>query len=234
MNNIITKNLSIIVPTLNEEGNIRLLTERIHRSLIQADINYEIIFVDDHSSDNTFKTAEELKENYPISIYLKNGEKGKSFSLLEGFKYAKYNVICMIDADLQYPPEAMPRMFELIYSNKVDVVIADRKYENGSLKRKVMTKTFRIGFGFILHNLNFDIQSGLKMFKKEVSDHIQLAPTQWTFDLEFLIKARKLKYRIGEVDILFQDRYAGNTKIHIVKDTLEIALSAVKLKFAKD
>src|SRR5438132_950540 len=97
-----SKKISIIVPTWNEEGNIELLLDRIHNTLRRRNITYEVIFVDDNSIDNTKQKITELSEKYPVFFYIKKGKKGKAQSLLEGFSYAKYEFVAMIDADLQY------------------------------------------------------------------------------------------------------------------------------------
>src|SRR4051812_13830030 len=100
------KNVSIIIPTLNEEKNILPLVKEIDRALTSQNIAYEIIFVDDHSVDKTYQIIQALAHIYPASFYLKKGKKGKAFSIIEGCFYAKYKLIAMIDADLQYPPAA--------------------------------------------------------------------------------------------------------------------------------
>ena len=102
--------LSIIVPTLNEEGNIETLLSRIDASLRSAGIDYEVVFVDDHSTDNTVAVIERCSDRYPIQLQFKRGHRGKAYSLLEGFSYAQHQLLAIIDADLQYPPEALPEI----------------------------------------------------------------------------------------------------------------------------
>src|SRR5438477_12455090 len=102
--------ISIIIPTWNEEGNIKTLVERINMAMKRTSITYEIIFVDDYSTDHTREIIQELSKKFHIRLLMKNGVKGKAQSLLEGFAAAQYELICMIDADLQYPPEAIPEM----------------------------------------------------------------------------------------------------------------------------
>ena len=97
----------------------------------------------------------------------------------------------MIDADLQYPPEAIPEMMNNINFG-VDVVVANRKENHVSLRRKIISRAFNLFFAKYLHGLHVDVQSGLKVFKKEVVERISLHPSQWTFDLEFLLKAKNL------------------------------------------
>lgn len=117
--------LSVIVPTLNESGNLPQLVIRIHDSLASAGIVYEIIIVDDHSTDTTEKVALELAKCFPVRFYKKLGKKGKAQSLLEGFSYAGFGTLGMIDGDLQYPPEVFPEMLQLVREGN-DVVVADR------------------------------------------------------------------------------------------------------------
>ena len=137
--------ISIIIPTLNEEGNISKLVQRINDSLSNYGVNYEIIFIDDHSTDNTVKVIENISSNYPISFHIKKGKRGKAYSLLEGFEYAKYNLLAIIDADLQYPPEALPKMIEKV-ENGDDIIIANRIVSHKNFSRKIASRFFSLFF----------------------------------------------------------------------------------------
>ncbi len=161
------KNLSIVLPTRNERNNIVPLVERIHTSLTSINVNYELIFIDDHSTDGTQEIITTLSQTYPISLYEKKGKLGKANSLIEGFSYTHYDVICIIDADLQYPPEAIPEMLAKIYSG-ADIVVANRKDQQTNFVRKLFSEIYRLYFVRFLHGINLDSQSGLKIFKKEI------------------------------------------------------------------
>lgn len=225
--------VSIVVPTYNEEGNVQELIRRIDTSLVGSDMSYEIIFVDDNSTDNTRKIIQSFTADFPVSLYIKDGEKGKAHSLLQGFSHVTYDIVCMIDADLQYPPEAIPEMIKKI-NEGTDIVVANRKDNHVNALRKLMSKFYVNFFGLFLHHLTCDVQSGLKVFRKEIVQRIQVKPTPWTFDLEFLIKARHAGYTIDNIDISFQKRSAGKSKVSIIASTLEIALRALQLKFSDD
>ena len=222
--------VSIVIPTYNEEGNIRLLAKRINDALSSKDIEYELIFVDDHSTDATYKEIQEITKKYRAYLYLKKGKKGKAHSLLEGFSYATYPYVCMIDADLQYPPESIPDMLKKIENNKVDIIVARRREYNTSFTRRIVSHTFQWFFGQVLHNLSFDVQSGLKVFRREIIKRISLNPTPWTFDLEFLVKARNAGYKIESYDIYFDNRYCGKSKVSLLQASLEIGIGALKVK----
>lgn len=230
------KAISIIIPTWNEEKNVALLVKRLHRALSQHQISYELIFVDDHSTDRTIASLKILKRQYPIALYMKQGQKGKAQSLLEGFTKAKYSVIGMIDADLQYPPEAIPEMIAKL--GEADIVVAERKEFQAGILRRVISRAFLQIFGKTLHKLDVDVQSGLKVFKKDILKHIALYPTPWTFDMDFLVKARLAGYTLASVPISFHARHGGRAKINLLRASYEIGMRAIKLKlnphFTKD
>lgn len=224
--------ISIIIPTFNEEGNLQPLIDRIDHVLKQKNIVYEIIIVDDHSKDLTKQTAATLKTLYPVLFYEKKGRKGKAQSLIEGFKYAKYDLICMIDGDLQYPPEAIPQLLEK-YEKGTDIVIANRLKTNEGMLSRFFGGLYRIYFAFMLHGLLVDVHSGLKLFKKEIIERISLSPTPWTLDLEFLIKARHAGYKITEVDIALGKRNYGKQKGSSIIPAVEIAFRSIYLKLKR-
>lgn len=227
-------NISIIIPTYNEEKNIQPLVERLDKALKKNNIFYELIFIDDHSTDQTLRAILSLINKYPIKVYLKEGIQGKAYSLIEGIAKAQYDLVGMIDADLQYPPEAIPKMLELAPKDDLGVVVARRKIYKDSPLRKISSHTFSTVFGRVLHGLNYDIQSGLKLFRKEIVSYFdQSKITPWTFDLSLLITARDLGFGIEEVDIEFNKRQDGESKVNLFKTTYEIARNALKLKFRR-
>lgn len=222
--------LSIIIPTYNEAENIPHLISRIS-STLSGSVVFEIIVIDDHSTDNTRGIVTTLKEKFPIQLFMKKGKPGKAYSLLEGFSYAKGESFCIIDADLQYPPEAITQMHRKILDNKADIVVANRtEYQAGHL-RKLFSRVFSLFFVRFLHHLSVDAQSGLKVFRKETIQRYKIDPSAWTFDLEFLLKAREAGYKIVTVPIRFYERTAGKTKVALLKTTFEIGWSAIIMRF---
>lgn len=224
--------LSIIIPTWNEEKNIVKLVERIHAALSLRTITYQIIFIDDYSTDKTRTLIETLAEIYPIKPSLKKGNKGKAQSLIEGFALADYDLICMIDADLQYPPEAIPEMVQKILEG-ADVVVANRKIKQTGILRTFISNSYSLIFNKLLHNFDCDVQSGLKVFKKEITQRIHLTTGTWALDLELLIKAKNADYRIVNYDIIFAKRDNDRTKINLFIASWEIGVNALWLKFRR-
>lgn len=233
---MLPKNLSVIIPTLNEEGNIKELIKRFSDVFEKNNIFGELIFIDDHSNDKTKEIIIDIKKKYNdnnlnlnIRLFVKKGRPGKAQSLIEGFGYAKNEIVAMIDADLQYPPEAIIEMLQRISEN-ADIVVANRKETEISFLRKIVSKSFNYIFARFLHSLNCDVQSGLKMFKKEILSKVKLDPSPWTFDMEFLLSARNFGYKINSIEIFFYERTSGKSKVKVLKASFEIGWNALKLK----
>lgn len=221
--------ISIIISIYNEAKNVEEFVKRIQGALSSPKRPYELIFIDDNSTDETDEIFKKIEKDNKIIFKKKQGKKGKAFSLIEGFRAATGEIIAMIDGDLQYPPEAIPYMVEVL--EKADIVVANRKNYKDTIIRKILSGTFRTVFGKLLFGLSHDIQSGLKVFKKEVIDTIKFTPgSAWTFDLEFLHRAKQAGFSIQNFDIVFSRRKNGESKVIFLKTTLEIGVNALKLR----
>lgn len=227
---VVSFGVSIIIPVLNEVDNIQPLVRRITKSLGKSAYNYELIFVDDHSIDGTAETVARMqKKSDKISFYEKRGQRGKAFSIIEGVTYAKYDTVCMIDADLQYPPEAIVPMLDQLHTFSDDIVITRRVSHNTPLIRKITSGVFQAVFTKGLFGMDYDTQSGLKVFKKGVLDTIDIQPSPWSFDLQFIVLSLLRGYSLSSYDITFAERNSGQAKISVVSATIELANESVKL-----
>ncbi|MCK9352254.1 MAG: glycosyltransferase [Candidatus Paceibacterota bacterium] len=224
--------ISIIIPTYNERENADALLERLF-SMILLDggiVAHEFIVIDDHSPDRTYEYFDQKKEQYPfLRVYFKQGKKGKAQSILEGVALAKYDTVAMIDADLQYPPEAIPEMIRGL--DNADIIVANRECNHERLVRRSLSRAYRSVVGKLLFGTNVDVQSGLKVFRKDVFYNLKLSPTEWGFDYEFLFKARRMRWKLGSVQIVFAERIAGESKVDIIRTGSELLSGALKLRF---
>lgn len=225
------QSMSVIIPTLNESASIASLLLRLDRTLMQAQLPYEAIVVDDHSTDNTFAIVEALSENknLPIRILRKQGHPGKSFSLIEGFAVAQFDVLAMIDGDLQYPPEALPEMvWQLAHA---DIVVADRRRSYGQVNhlRGILSHIFTDMIVSMLFGLDTDMQSGLKVFHRRVYDGIK-DPGRWSFDLHLVTHAVSKGAAVANVPIAFYEREGGKSKVAPLAVGMELLVTALRLK----
>lgn len=222
-------NLNIIVPVLNEAESIAQLVKRLHRSLFKAGIDYRIIFIDDRSTDNTIEKIQQLSKVYPVIYKVKQGKRGKAYSILEGAELADSEFIAMIDGDLQYPPEAIPELYEV--AKRYGIAVANRKKHKTSFLRRMGSKINILIFEKLLHGFDVDTQSGLKVFKKEIIQNLKETDVAgWAIDMPLLKTGLELGYDIGTIDIEFAERSNGESKIRFIQASKEIALNSLKLK----
>src|SRR5262249_33563533 len=151
---------------------------------------YEVIVVDDHSTDSTVSIVESLakQRSLPVRVLTKQGRPGKSFSLMEGFAAARFDILAMIDGDLQYSPEVFPVMLKKFAL--ADIVVADRRptYRGANRLRGGLSQIFSRIIS-LLFGINTDIQSGMKMFRRSVYAEQVIDPGKWSFDLYLVTHA---------------------------------------------
>ncbi len=207
--------ISIIVPTYNERENLEELFERIARALEGRE--FEIIVVDDDSPDKTWKKAEELAKKYPVKVIRRTNKRGLSSAVIRGFKEANSEILVVMDADLQHPPEVIPKLIEAIEEG-VDVAIASRYVKGGKVEnwywwRKLISKgAIMIGRVALPRIRNIkDPVSGFFALRRKVIEDVELNPVGFKILLEILIKG---KYeRVAEVPFIFGIRKAGESKL---------------------
>ena len=220
--------LSIVVPARNEADNLPVLAERI-RAAIAGRWDYELVVVDDGSTDGTVAVAVSLGLTHPVVVFSRAGPPGKGFAIADGFAASGGRIVCMIDADLQYPPEAIPAMVASVDSGRADVVVANRLVHETGVGRRMLS---RLSCRLLqkLHGLDLDVQSGLKVIRRAVLDRVDLHPNGWAFDLELLVAARAAGFVITAHDIAFARRVRGRTKIRVGRASWQVLRNAVWLR----
>jgi glycosyltransferase involved in cell wall biosynthesis len=190
------------------------------------------LFVDDHSSDSTANEISSLIKLYgkKVKFYTKQGKRGKAFSIIEGVTYANFDTICMIDADLQYAPEYIAPMYTLMNSSGKDIVITKRTINETSILRKILSSGFNLVFTRLMFGINYDTQSGLKLFKAKVFEKVEINPSPWGFDLEFIVLSLMNGFTVTSMDINFSERTNGDAKVNVLKTSLELAKESIKLR----
>jgi dolichol-phosphate mannosyltransferase len=216
--------LTVIIPTFNEEANIRNIVMAVDAVFYEHSIHGRILVVDDNSSDGTISIVNELKgtkEN--VEILIREKDHGLSQSVAEGFSHAASDVFIIIDADFSHPPELIPRMYEEI-RNGNDIVIGSRYMEGGGIRKwPLKRRVISIGATFLGRLLFPDITdpvSGFFAIRKEVVDNAPLKPRGYKILLEVLGKGTWKKEK--EIPFEFVDRETGASKLKI-KTIIEYA-----------
>ena len=205
-------NISIVIPLLNEEESLKELHDWIVQVMQSNHFLYEILFIDDGSTDASWNIISELSKKNPSVKgirFLKNF--GKSQALHAGFKAAKGDVIITMDADLQDNPEEISGLYKLIKEENYDLVSGWKKKRYDSILSKNMpSKLFnwaaRRTSGVKLHDFN----CGLKAYRKEVVKNIEVSGEMHRY-IPVLAKSAGFS-RIGEKVVQHQARKYGKTK----------------------
>ena len=166
--------LSIIVPSLNEEENIPHLLSEIQSSLSLTKINYEVIIIDDFSEN---KLEEFIEESKNIKIIRNDANLGQTKSIHIGIENSKYQFICTLDGDGQNPPKEIIKVLNYFNDNfdNTDAVVGYRKNRQDKLSRKILSKLGNFIVGKITRTKFKDLGCSLKIFKKVDSNSFQLS-----------------------------------------------------------
>lgn len=221
--------VSIVIPTYNEEGNISQLVDRIHKACKNERISEEIIIVDDNSPDGTADRAIDLSKSFPIKVIIRKGKLGLSSAVMAGFGIAKADMWGVIDADLSHPPEIIPHLIGLIRDKGKDLTVGSRYVKGGgvdewTLIRKLISK----GATLLARPLTKvrDPMSGFFFFRKRILDNVKLTPKGYKILLEILVKARYRSF--AEYPYVFQNREVGTSKLgsktvlHYIKQLFDL------------
>jgi len=229
--------ISLVIPIYNEEKIIRdtILSVKNYMRVNFDDNNYEVIFVNDGSKDNTLKIANELSdENIKVISYEKN--KGKGGAVRTGMLAANGDIIFYTDCDLAYGLDVIKQGYEIFEENQgADIIIGSRRkhkdgYASYTLLRKIMSHIFMFvlkTYGGIKQS---DSQSGIKGFRREIVKPVfeSCEIDRWAFDFEILLIAEKLNLNIEEFPAKIINH--GDSKVKPVKDALKMLKDIPRIK----
>ncbi len=238
--------LSLVLPTYNEGENIEAMVG-VLVELLERDWSgkYELIVVDDDSPDLTWKTATELTQQYSqLRVLRRTGERGLSTAVIRGWQMAQGQVLGVIDADLQHPPEILLALLQEMEQG-ADLAIASRHVEGGgvsewSMARRVLSRGAQMLGLLILPEVISrlsDPMSGFFMVKRRAIAHCPLSPVGYKILIEVAARGR-IRW-LAEVGYVFQERRSGESKVtwrqyveylqHLLK--LRLSLSSQFLQF---
>ncbi|MCA9933311.1 MAG: glycosyltransferase [Anaerolineales bacterium] len=214
--------VSLVVPTRNESSNVLPLLQRLRRAL--AGVLFEVIFVDD-STDETPQRITAVSPQFPFAIQLDarppERRNGLSGAVVDGFRQARGVWLCVMDADLQHPPETVPQLLAHAQETGADMVVGSRKGDwlgplGLSRKRALTSQTLtilaRMLFPQLLKNVS-DPLTGLFLVRREKVDVNLLHPDGFKILLETLIRCPDM--HVSEVHFDFASRHSGQSKADV-------------------
>lgn len=219
--------LSVIMPSYNEGDHIYENILRVCREL--GNLSYEIVVVDDGSTDSTFLESQRARENgFPVCIVKQEANRGKGASLFHGFEYSHGNLVAFLDSDLEISPENIKNLMRVMQENEADVVAGVKDLGSNQFPpiRRLMSRTYRKMVAFLFGLTITDTQTGIKLFRREVlKDAIpRVSARRFAFDIELLVAASRFGYRIVEVPV--------EVSYHRVGGLGRMSLSAILGTFA--
>ena len=209
---------SIVIPVYNEGRNLRILVPRIYKELKK--FKFELIIVDDNSTDNTVKILKRFKKKNLRHI-IRREERDLSKSCVLGFKKTRYKNIIVMDGDLQHKPSDIKKFLNIFYRNNPDIIVGSRdlfkvKKHNLSILRLLASRILIIIVNLLLGKKTSDPMSGFFMFKKNIFIRSQkkLIKRGYKILLDLLyIKDQKTK--VIDLKINFDSRIKGKSKMSI-------------------
>ncbi len=198
--------ISVVVPVYNEEGNVAALHGEINDVCKANGYVYEIIFVDDGSSDNTIGICKTLA---PLKLIRLRKNFGQTAAMDAGIKAAKNYYIITMDGDGQNDPKDIPDMIRYLEENDLDVVSGWRKNRKDTLMKRFTSRGANLLRGLIVHDGIHDSGCSLKVYKRECFNGINLYGEQHRF-IPAILKIKG--FRIGEIVVNHRPRTSGYTK----------------------
>tara|TARA_B100000795_G_scaffold70512_1_gene49420 strand:+ start:1088 stop:1810 length:723 start_codon:yes stop_codon:yes gene_type:complete len=225
--------LSIIIPCYNENQTIDKIISKVSKSISTYNyLNYELIIVDDNSTDGTKDKLKKYELDKNIKVFFHNENLGKGAAIQSAIKHVSGELVIIQDADLEYDPFDYEKLLLPFFETDADVVYGSRFLGGGKYSRihffwhylanKILTFICNL---FINLNLT-DMETGYKVFKSSVIKSISLVEKSFSFEPEVTIKLAKKKFKFYEVSITYNGRsYEEGKKIGL-KDAF-IALKTI-------
>jgi len=203
--------ISIVMPAYNEAWRISSSIEETAQAFNTFGLPWELIVMDDGSSDDTYEKALTLSEKYPQLIVRRNPvNTGKGRAIKKALHYISGDYTLFLDADMDLHPVQFQTLFDIMRLDKADVVIGSKLHPNSvvdyPLQRKIISFVYYLLVRILFNLPCHDTQTGLKLFKTEVLRNVlpRVLVKQFAFDLEVLVNAHHLGYKIAEAPIILK------------------------------
>lgn len=207
--------LSIVVPSYNESENLKRLIPELVQTLSVFGDRYEIIVVNNASTDDTQATLRMLCGEFPRVRGVFEPEKGFGRALLRGLREGGGEVLGYIHADNQMSPQEIVRIYQKLTADDLDVCKATRMNRNDGAFRFVVSKVYNILFRLMFRVDMRDINGSPKLMTRRFFDAAHLKSLDWFIDPEIIIKAKRMGARAGELPIRTFRRESGVSQVRL-------------------
>lgn len=237
------KKISIVMPAYNEAAHIVSGIRETAKTFNNFGYSWELIIIDDGSGDDTFDKASALSKEYPQLVIKKNAfNLGKGRAIKKAARYVTGDYVLFLDADMDLHPIQFQALFDIMLLDNADIVIGSKLHPNSVVnypfQRRVMSLVYYLLVRALFNLPCHDTQTGLKLFKVDVLRKVlpRILVKKFAFDLEILVNAAHLGYRITEAPIVLNSqrhygRIGPRAVIATLWDTLAIFYRMHILKY---
>ena len=230
-----TLDISIVIPLFNEEESLPELCTWIHKVMTEHHFSYEVLLIDDGSTDESWEVIREIAtSNTAVKGIKFNRNYGKTAALQTGFQAVKGKVVITMDADLQDSPEEVPELYRMIVEEKYDLVSGWKQKRYDPLSKTIPTKLFNAATRYMSGVNLHDFNCGLKAYNHKVVKNITLYGEMHRY-IPMVAKWSGF-HKIGEKAVQHQARKYGHTKFGLdrfVKGFLDLLSISFVNKFSK-
>ncbi|EED19561.1 dolichol-phosphate mannosyltransferase, putative [Talaromyces stipitatus ATCC 10500] len=222
-----TNKYSVILPTYNERKNLPIICWLIEKTFRENNLDWEVIIVDDGSPDGTQEVAKQLQKVWGtehIILKPRAGKLGLGTAYVHGLQFATGNFVIIMDADFSHHPKYIPKMIEIQKETNADIVTGTRYAKRGDLRggvygwdliRKFTSRGANLIADVMLMPGVSDLTGSFRLYKKSVLEKVIISTESkgYSFQMEMMVRAKALGYKVEECPITFVDRLYGDSKL---------------------
>lgn len=225
------KIVSLVIPLYNEAENIKKSVSTLLTVFQREGINYELVLVDNGSRDTTGELISEYaRENPRIRKCVVKENQGYGWGIIKGLEMAKGDYLGFMCGDGQIIPEDVAKTINKLLNENLDLCKIRRVYREDGLKRKLVSSIYNMLFKIAFHFNFSDINGTPKIFTREVYNKLKPVSKDWFIDAEIMLKCTEMRYKIGELPVIFYKRKVGKSNVGLstitefIKNTLKYLL----------
>ncbi len=228
---------SVIVPEHNEAENLTILLPRLYLELSKLPVSFEIVLVDNASTDRSAQVIAEFQKTMPELRLVLEPKLGYGRAVLLGLKEARGVTLGIMRSDNQEKVEDLALMYLSLTKEKKDLYKAIRRTRtNDGLKRVVVSIVYNTLFKILFNLKSRDLNATPKVFTRQFYESVHLVSEDWFIDPEIVIKAERLGYSVGETYIEYLPRLSGTSNVrfrHILEFLMNMIKWHIRLRYGK-
>ncbi|GAB6180754.1 hypothetical protein JCM14036_20730 [Desulfotomaculum defluvii] len=208
--------LSLVIPLYNEQENVERVVAELQQALEQEHINYELVLVDNGSTDNTGLLLTQLAKKSPtIKVVKVDQNQGYGWGIINGLRWACGDYLGFMGGDGQIDPTDVVKVYHSLLEGHYQLCKVKRYHRADGLIRKYVSHIFNIIFVYTFKVNVGDINGSPKIMSRKCYEQLNLSAKDWFLDAEVVLKSQHLNYSIGEVPVMFHRRMGGSSSVRI-------------------